>query len=75
MRSPHHHTVRPGMAVRRSLRAPRHVRTRARGFGHGREWSAEPIVSEKRGWGVSDELQLFGMTFAAGFVFVSVLIG
>ena len=75
MRSTHHHSVRPGMAVKRSLFAPRHARARTRAFGRGRIWNTGSVVSEQRGWKVSEELRLFGMTFAAGFLFVSVLIG
>ena len=75
MRSPHHHTVRPGMAVKRSLRAPRHAPARARAFGRGRAWNFGRVDSVQRGSKFSEEVQLFGMTFAAGFVFVSVLIG
>ena len=77
MRSPHHHTVRPGMAVKRSFNAPRHVRVcaRPRGFGRGRAWNEARVDVEEKSWKVSEELRLFGMTFAAGFLFVSVLIG
>lgn len=73
MRSPLQHTVRPGTADRMSLAAPRHARSR--GFGRGRVWNTGTVACEERGGGISQDLQLFGMTFAAGFVFVSVLIG
>ena len=75
MRSTHHHIARPGTAAKRSFSAPRHARARTRAFGRGRVWNVGAAASEQRSWKVGEELQLFGMTFAAGFVFVSVLIG
>lgn len=75
MRSTHHHIVRPGMAVRRAAPAPRHLRTRASAIGRAPERAYVPVAETNTAWSISEELKLFGMTFAAGFVFVSVLIG
>lgn len=41
-------------------------------FGRGRARTFG--APESRGWSVSDDVKLFAMTFAAGFVFVSILI-
>ena len=41
-------------------------------FGRGRAWLAS--VSSESSWTVSEDLKLFATTFAAGFLFVSVLI-
>lgn len=41
-------------------------------FGRGPAWQF-PAAGERR-WTVSDDLKLFGSTFAAGFLFVSLLI-
>lgn len=45
-----------------------------REFGRGRLRNWEQPVPERR-WSISDDLWLFGTTFAAGFLFVSILIG
>lgn len=41
----------------------------------GRAAAFQLDTPRERGWTMSDELQLFAATFAAGFVFVSILIG
>ena len=41
-------------------------------FGRATAWPAQP--SDEPRWTVSDDLKLFGTTFAAGFLFVSILI-
>ena len=43
-------------------------------FGRGRVWDIGPAVAAVRA-NVSDDLKLFATTFAAGFLFVSLLIG
>ena len=43
-----------------------------RHFGRGRARTLD--VSEDRSWSISDDLKLFATTFAAGFLFVSILI-
>ena len=53
--------LRPAIAI-----DPRFFGKRFPGFILGKE--------EERGWEVSDDLKLFATTFAAGFLFVSVLI-
>jgi hypothetical protein len=41
-------------------------------FGRGRPRKLG--VARERGWGLSDDAKLFAVTFAAGFLFVSILI-
>jgi len=53
--------LRPAIAI-----DPRFFGKRFPGFILGKD--------EERGWEVSDDLKLFATTFAAGFLFVSVLI-
>ena len=53
--------LRPAIAI-----DPRFFGKRFPGFILGND--------EERGWEVSDDLKLFATTFAAGFLFVSVLI-
>lgn len=40
----------------------------------GRATAFQLDMPQEPGWTLSDELQLFAATFAAGFVFVSILI-
>ena len=49
------------------------VATDPRRFGKAAVWQTE-VVRDRR-WTFSDDMQLFAATFAAGFVFVSILIG
>jgi hypothetical protein len=42
-------------------------------FGRGQIRLLEPVA--ERRWTIPDDLWLFGTTFAAGFIFVSVFIG
>ena len=44
-----------------------------RRFGRGPVRLAEEVASNERG--LADDLRLFAATFAAGFLFVSILIG
>lgn len=53
--------LRPAIAI-----DPRFFGKRFPGFILGKD--------EERGWEVSDDLKLFATTYAAGFLFVSVLI-
>ncbi len=55
----------------RTRRAP--AASNLRRFGRARAFQL-PVSSENR-LGLSDEVQLFAATFAAGFIFVSILIG
>lgn len=59
---------------RRAQARPRHAaRFRRRRFGRRRAFTvAAPALRAKR---ISDDVRLFAATFAAGFLFVSVLIG
>jgi hypothetical protein len=43
------------------------------GFGRGRTWRLSDAPAE-RGAQLSDDLRLFASTFAAGFMFVAILI-
>ena len=55
------------------MRTPRAlVAADPRRFGRAVVWREE-IVRDRR-WSFSDDIQLFGATFAAGFIFVSILI-
>jgi hypothetical protein len=45
-----------------------------RQFGRAPAWQS-PTAGEARHWRLSDDAQLFAATFAAGFLFVSILIG
>lgn len=44
-----------------------------RRFGRGPAWLAREMVRDERG--LSDDIKLFATTFAAGFLFVAILIG
>ena len=58
----------------RARTLPRHAaRVDPRLFGRGQTRVLEPVV--ERRWTISDDLWLFGTTFAAGFIFVSIFIG
>ena len=48
------------------------VATDPRLFGRGSEWRLK--ADDEQRWTVSDDVKLFGATFAAGFLFVSILI-
>ena len=41
----------------------------------GRAAAFQLAMPDERRWTMSDDMQLFAATFAAGFVFVSILIG
>ena len=43
-------------------------------FGRGREWQIGPVVEAARAR-LNDDVKLFATTFAAGFLFVSMMIG
>ncbi|HEU5482817.1 MAG TPA: hypothetical protein VFU80_07000 [Sphingomicrobium sp.] len=48
------------------------VATNPLDFGRGPAWVFQ--AAKARGWTLSDEARLFTCTFAAGFLFVSILI-
>ncbi len=55
------------------MRTPRAlVATNPLLFGRGPAWLA--VAADARGWTVPDDIRLFATTFAAGFLFVSILI-
>ncbi len=62
------------MAVKHiPMRTPRAlVATNPLLFGRGPAWLS--VAADARGWTVSDDIRLFATTFAAGFLFVSILI-
>jgi hypothetical protein len=45
-----------------------------RRFGRGPYKQVAAVEAPTRSWAISDDLKLFATTFAAGFVFVSVLL-
>ena len=45
-----------------------------RSFGRARPWLLEP-AGDASSWSMSEDLKLFASTFAAGFLFVSIVIG
>ncbi|QNM82988.1 hypothetical protein H8M03_01075 [Sphingomonas sabuli] len=79
MTSPLEATVRRGFAKRRRNPAHHAVRLHPPRFGRSRSrlLAAQPVepAIERKGWGLSDDARLYAQTFAAGFLFVSILIG
>ena len=49
------------------------VATDPRQFGRAAGWRRDFCRDD--GWSLSDDVRLFGSTFVAGFLFVSILIG
>jgi hypothetical protein len=54
--------------------ARRAIAASSRSFGRGPAWEVAPVAAVPQRSTVGDDLKLFLTTFAAGFVFVSVLI-